>query len=283
MSKKNVLDFQKMVIKGEKFIYLTAYDYLTARMMEKAEVDMILVGDSLGMACYGHKTTHAVTMDDMIRHCQAVHKGAPNTFIVGDLPFMSYQVSDEQAVENAGRLIKETGVDAVKLEGGGQRILERIKAINEAGILVMGHLGLTPQTMGKLGGFKTQGRSAEAALKIVKEAEQTEDAGAFSILLEALPSIVAKVITERANIPIFGVGAGPYTHGQAVTYADMVGLYDSFMPRFVKKYANVGEIITKAFVEFKEDVISGQFPEEGVHTYSMPEDEIIEFNKQFIE
>ncbi|KUO49187.1 MAG: 3-methyl-2-oxobutanoate hydroxymethyltransferase [Desulfitibacter sp. BRH_c19] len=279
MVKKTVFDFNNMVKHGEKFIYLTAYDYLTAKMMEKAEVDMILVGDSLGMACLGYETTHPVTIEDMIHHCKAVRRGAPNTFIIGDLPFMAYQVSDEQAVENAGRLIKESGVDAVKAEGGGPRTLSRIKAINEAGILVMGHLGLTPQTMGQLGGFKTQGRSAQDAFKIVKEAKDTEKAGAFSILVEAVPSEVGKIVTDKADIPIFGVGAGPFTHGQALTYADLVGLYDEFSPKFVRKYANIGEIITNSFSEFKRDVISGQFPVEGEHTYKMKEEEILKFHK----
>lgn len=277
MSKKNIHDFNQMVANGEKIVYLTAYDYLTAKMEEKAGVDMILVGDSLGMVSLGYDTTFPVTMDDMIRHCQAVRRGAPNTFIVGDMPYMSYQVSDEQAVANAGRFVKEALVDAIKLEGGGPIIASRIKAIQQAGILAMGHIGLTPQFMGQLGGYKAQGRSAQAALSLVKQAKILEEAGAFSILVEGVPTAVGKAITERANIPILGIGAGPYTHGQLLIYADMVGLYDNFVPKFVKKYANAGEVMINAFMEYAQDVREGNFPVDGKHTYKMQEEEIKEF------
>ncbi len=184
MQKKTIFNFHEMVAKGEKIVYLTAYDYLTAKMQEKAGVDMILVGDSLGMVSLGYDTTFPVTLEDMIRHCQAVRRGAPNTFIVGDMTYMSYQVSEEQAVESAGRLIKEGGVDAVKLEGGGTRIASHLKAINDSGILVMGHIGLTPQFAGQIGGYKAQGRSAQAALSLVLQAKLLEESGAFSILVE---------------------------------------------------------------------------------------------------
>lgn len=277
MAKKTRLDFNEMMATGEKIVYLTAYDYLTAKMVEKAGIDMILVGDSLGMVTLGYETTLPVSMDDMIRHCQAVRRGAPNTFIVGDMPYMSYQVSNEEAVYNAGRFIREGGADAVKLEGGGPRAASRIKAINESGILVMGHIGLTPQSMAQQGGYKAQGRNAQAAVNIVKEAKRLEEAGAFSILVEAVPSAVGKAITERANIPILGIGAGPYTHGQLVIYADMIGLYDNFTPKFVKKYADVNEIITNAFKEYAKDVREGIFPVDGEHTYKMKEEEIEEF------
>lgn len=273
MSKKTIHDFYNMVETGEKIVYLTAYDYLTAKMEEKAGVDMILVGDSLGMVSLGYDTTFPVTMDDMVRHCQAVRRGAPNTFIVGDMPYMSYQISDEQAVANAGRLVKESFCDAVKLEGAGPQITSRIKAIQEAGILVMGHIGLTPQFMGQIGGYKAQGRSAKAALGLVQQAKRVEEAGAFSILVEGVPSAVGKAITERANFPVLGIGAGPYTHGQLLIYADMVGLYDNFTPKFVKKYSNVGEVLTRAFSDYVQDVKSGQFPEDGQHTYGMKEEE----------
>ncbi|WP_227765242.1 3-methyl-2-oxobutanoate hydroxymethyltransferase [Zhaonella formicivorans] len=279
MAKKTRLDFNEMMVKGEKIVYLTAYDYLTAKMVEKAGIDMILVGDSLGMVTLGYETTLPVSMDDMIRHCQAVRRGAPNTFIVGDMPYMSYQVSDEEAVYNAGRFIREGGADAVKLEGGGPRAASRIKAINESGILVMGHIGLTPQSMAQQGGYKAQGRNSQAAVNIVKEAKRLEEAGAFSILVEAVPSAVGKAITERANIPILGIGAGPYTHGQLVIYADMIGLYDNFTPKFVKKYADVNEIITNAFKEYAKDVREGIFPVDGEHTYKMKEEEVEEFFK----
>ena len=273
MTKKTIHDFAEMVAKNEKIVYLTAYDYLTAKMQEKAGVEMILVGDSLGMVCLGYDTTFPVTMDDMIRHCQAVHRGAPNTFIVGDMPYMSYQASDEQAIINAGRFIKEANVDAIKLEGGGPMIASRISAIQQAGILAMGHIGLTPQFMGQIGGYKAQGRSASGALKLVQQAKLLEEAGAFSILVEGVPSLVGKVITERAGIPILGIGAGPYTHGQLLIYADMVGFYDNFTPKFVKKYANVGEVLTNAFKEYAQEVKEGKFPVDGEHTYKMKDEE----------
>ncbi|MBF7082772.1 3-methyl-2-oxobutanoate hydroxymethyltransferase [Desulfallas sp. Bu1-1] len=273
MAKKSVFDFTNMVENGEKIVYLTAYDYLTAKMQEKAGIDMILVGDSLGMVTLGYDTTFPVTLDDMVRHCQAVRRGAPNTFIVGDMPYMSYQASDEDAVRSAGRLVKEGYVDAVKLEGGGPRILSRIKAINESGILVMGHIGLTPQFAGQIGGYKAQGRSAKAAIELVKQAKLIEEAGAFSILVEGVPSAVGKAITERASIPVLGIGAGPYTHGQLLIYADMVGLYDNFTPKFVKKYANIGEILVNAFKEYAKDVRENRFPVDGEHTYKMKQEE----------
>jgi 3-methyl-2-oxobutanoate hydroxymethyltransferase len=277
MAKKTINDFNQMVANKEKIVYLTAYDYLTAKMQEKAGVDMILVGDSLGMVCLGYDTTFPVTIDDMVRHCQAVRRGAPNTFIVGDMPYMSYQTSNEQAINNAGRLVKEAGVDAIKLEGGGSMIAERITAIQQAGILVMGHIGLTPQLMGQIGGYKAQGRSVAAAMKIVEQAKVVEAAGAFSTLLEGIPTAVGKAITERAGIPILGIGAGSYTHGQLLIYADMVGMYDNFTPKFVKKYACAGEVLTNAFKEYVAEVRSGQFPLDAEHTYKMSNEEEKEF------
>lgn len=276
MAKKSILDFQSMVSKGEKITYLTAYDYLTAKMQEKAGVDMILVGDSLGMVSLGYDTTFPVTMNDMIRHCQAVRRGAPNTFVIGDMPYMSYQISDESAIANAGRFIQEAGADCVKLEGGGPRILKRVQAINEAGILCMGHIGLTPQFMGQIGGYKAQGKTAQAAMSLLKQAKLIEEAGACSILVEGVPAAVGKAIAERAGIPILGIGAGSFTHGQLLIYADMVGLYDNFTPKFVKKYANVGETLTKAFAEYIQEVRAGQFPVDSEHTYTMKEEEIAE-------
>jgi 3-methyl-2-oxobutanoate hydroxymethyltransferase len=276
MAKKTINDFKQMVQNGEKIVYLTAYDYLTAKMQEKANVDMILVGDSLGMVSLGYDTTFPVTMNDMVRHCQAVRRGAPNTFIVGDMPYMSYQKSDEDAIANAGRLVKETLVDCIKLEGGGKMIASRVKAIQQAGILVMGHIGLTPQFMGQIGGYKAQGRSASAAMKLVGQAKVIEEAGACSILVEGVPPVVGKAITERADIPILGIGAGSYTHGQLLIYADMVGMYDNFIPRFVKKYANVGDILVDAFKEYAKEVKQGQFPIDNEHAYKMGEEEIKE-------
>lgn len=277
MAKKTINDFAQMVENGEKIVYLTAYDYLTAKMQEKAGVDMILVGDSLGMVCLGYDTTFPVTMDDMVRHCQAVRRGAPNTFIVGDMPYMSYQKSDEDAVANAGRLVKEALVDCIKLEGGGPLIASRIKAIQQAGILVMAHIGLTPQFMGQIGGYKAQGRSAAAAMKIVQEAKVVEAAGAFATLVEGVPTAVGKAIADRAGNLILGIGAGSGTHGQLLIYADMVGMYDNFTPKFVKKYANVGEHLTNAFKAYTEEVRQGQFPDDAEHTYKMSAAEEAEF------
>ena len=276
MAKKSILDFQSMVSKGEKITYLTAYDYLTAKMQERAGVDMILVGDSLGMVSLGYDTTFPVTMDDMIRHSQAVRRGAPNTFVIGDMPYMSYQISDESAIENAGRFIKEAGCDCVKLEGGGPRILKRIQAINEAGVLCMGHIGLTPQFMGQIGGYKAQGKTAQAAMSLLRQAKLIEEAGACSILVEGVPAAVGKAITEQAGIPILGIGAGSFTHGQLLIYADMVGLYDNFTPKFVKKYANVGETLTNAFAQYVKEVREGQFPVDSEHTYKMKDEEVTE-------
>ncbi len=276
--RKTIQDFQAMVERGEKIVYLTAYDYLTAKMQERAGVDMILVGDSLGMVSLGYDTTFPVTMDDMIRHCQAVRRGAPNVFIVGDMPYMSYQASDELAIANAGRFVKEAGMDCVKLEGGGPRILDRIRAINEAGIVVMGHIGLTPQFMGQLGGYKAQGRTAKTAMNIISQAQLIEEAGAASILVEGVPAAVGKAITERAGIPVLGIGAGSHTDGQLLIYADMVGFYDDFTPKFVKKYANVGEVLTEAFRSYAQEVRGGKFPVDSEHTYNMKDEEVAELD-----
>ncbi len=271
--KKSILDLNKMAASGEKIVYLTAYDYLTAKYEERAGVDMILVGDSLGMVQLGYDTTFPVTMDDMVRHCQAVRRGAPDTFIVGDMPYMSYQVSDEQAVANAGRLVKEALVDCIKLEGSGPDILSRVRAISGAGILTMGHIGLTPQFAGQLGGYKAQGKSADAALRLIEAAKDIENAGACSVLVEGVPAIVGREITKRAGIPILGIGAGSYTHGQLLIYADMVGLYDNFQPKFVKKYADIGAELQKAFSGYCNEVRAGAFPVDAEHAYKISDAE----------
>ena len=271
--KKTILDFNRMAAEGEKITYLTAYDYLTAKYQERADIDMILVGDSMGMVSLGYDSTFPVTMDDMIRASSAVKRGAPNTFVIGDMPYMSYQISDEQAIANAGRFIKEAGCDAVKMEGCNPQIAGRLKAIADAGILVSGHIGLTPQFAGQLGGYKAQGRSAETALSLVAQAKELENAGACMILVEGVPSIVGKAITERAGIPILGIGAGSYTHGQLLIYADMVGMYDNFTPKFVKKYADVGSELLRAFTEYRDDVRTGAFPSDNDHTYKISNEE----------
>ena len=277
--KKSIIDFRRMAAEGEKIVYLTGYDYLTAKYEERAGVDMILVGDSLGMVTLGHETTYPVTMDDMIAHCSAVRRGAPNTFIVGDMPYMSYQISDEEAVFNAGRFTKESLVDAIKLEGGTDSVCERIKAIADVGILVMGHIGLTPQFAAQMGGYKAQGKSADAAIELVKQAMKIEEAGAAFILVEGVPSVVGKAITEKLSIPVLGIGAGSYTDGQLLIYADMVGYYDDFTPKFVKKYADVGGELLKGFTAYCEEVRSGAFPDDSKHAYVIADEEAAELEK----
>ncbi len=281
MAKKSILDFRKMVETGEKITWLTGYDYLTAKYIEKAGVEMILVGDSLGMVQLGYETTYPVTMEEMVSHCSAVRRGAPNTFIIGDMPYMSYQTSDEDAVYNAGRLTKESLCDAIKLEGGGEEICKRIKAISSVGILVFGHIGLTPQFAAQMGGYKAQGKSAAAAKKLLDEALRIQEAGACAILVEGVPEIVGKLITEKLSIPVLGIGAGSYTHGQLLIYADMVGYYDNFTPKFVKKYAEIGKELERAFSEYAADVKAGRFPIDGTHTYKISDEERAKIEEMF--
>jgi len=272
MPKKTVLNFFEMKKKGEKITYLTSYDFPMASFCEKAGIDMILVGDSAGMVVHGYKGTVPMTMDQMVMHSQMVRRGAPNTFIIGDMPFLSYQTTVPDAVNNAGRFYKEADVDAIKLEGG-RRVVPQIQGIVDAGMSVMGHIGLTPQSSGQLGGFKAQGRTAETAIEVIKDAVAVEKAGAFSLLLEAVPPEVGKIITEILKIPTLGIGAGMYTDGQVLIIGDMLGYFEAFTPKFVKKYANLSEIIVKAFSEYAEDVRAVKFPEEK-HCYRMVEGEL---------
>jgi len=253
--------------RGEKITMLTCYDYPTAILQEKAGVDIILVGDSLAMTVLGHDSTLPATMDVMIVHAQAVRRGAPGAFLVGDMPYMSYQVSKEEAIRNAGRFMAEAGCDAVKLEGG-RNVAEVVEALTRATIPVMGHLGLTPQSIAQLGGFKAQGRDVETALRLIEDARILEEAGAFAILLEAVPPEVARLVRERASIPIIGIGAGPHCDGQLLIVHDMLGFFEAFTPRFVKKYANLNEIMLKAFREYIDDVTAGRFPAPE-HCYTM--------------
>jgi len=271
MSKKTVLDFREMKRKGEKITFLTAYDFPMASFCEKAGMDMILVGDSAAMVVHGLPGTVPMTMDQMIQHSQAVRRGAPDTFVIGDMPFLSYQVSRESAIENAGRFFKEASVDAIKLEGG-RRVIKQIEGIVEGGMPVMGHIGLTPQSSGQLGGFRAQGRTADAAGELIEDALAIERVGAFALLLEAIPPEVGKIITDMLKIPVLSIGAGMYTDGQLLIVGDMLGYFEAFTPKFVKKYANLAEIIDKAFREFCEDVRAGKFPEEK-HCYRMLEGE----------
>ncbi len=257
---------------GQKITMLTAYDYPTALLVDRAGIDMILVGDSLGMVVLGYETTVPVTMDEMIHHTKAVVRGARFALVVGDMPFMSYNTSEKDAIVNAGRFIKEGGADAVKLEGG-TTVQSIVETIVRAGIPVMGHIGLTPQTISQLGGFKVQGRSAEAAKKIIEDAKALEDAGAFSLVLEAIPAEIAERITRTVRIPTIGIGAGISCDGQVLVYQDMVGLFDRFVPKFVKQYSQVGEIMLDSFKQFKEEVEKGIFPGKE-HSFRMGQKEL---------
>lgn len=278
--KKSILDFYKMKEDGEKLTWITAYDFPMASFAEQAGMDMILDGDSLGMVVLGYKGTVPVTMEDCISHCQAVRRGAPNTFVMGDMPFGSYQISDEDAVSNAVRFLKEADMDAVKLEGG-VRVASRIKAISEAGIVVCGHIGLTPQSSGALGGFKAQGRKVDSARDMIRDALAVQEAGARMILLEAIPPELTAFISELLDIPVYGIGAGLPCDGQLIICGDMLGLFQAFTPKFVKKYANVAEICVNAMKEFVDDVKKATFPEE-THVYHV-QDSIEDFEKLFDE
>jgi 3-methyl-2-oxobutanoate hydroxymethyltransferase len=270
--RKSIFDLYQMKTAGEKIAWLTSYDFPTAQFAETAGMEMILVGDSLGMCVYGYNSTVPVTMDQCIVHCEAVRRGAPNTYVVGDMPFMSYQASDEQSVMEAGRFLKEADVDAIKLEGG-VRITNRIKAITDAGISVIGHIGLTPQSSGQLGGHKAQGRTANAAKLVVEDALAVQEAGAKMLLVEAVPPEVTRYIWETLEIPVLSIGAGPHCDGQLLIVSDMIGQFQAFTPKFVKKYANVAQVITDAMKEYVAEVKDGTFPDEKDFCYQMIEGE----------
>lgn len=272
MMKNTVSTFREQKAKGEKISMLTAYDYSTAKLMDEAGINGILVGDSLGMVVLGYEDTLPVTMEDMIHHTAAVCRGAKNTLVVGDMPFMSYQVSVEEAVYNAGRLMKEGRCQAVKLEGGAS-VCPQIRAITNASIPVMAHIGLTPQSINAFGGFKVQGKSEEAAKKLLEEAKAVEEAGAFAVVLECVPAKLAELISKSISIPTIGIGAGAGCDGQILVYQDMLGLFSDFTPKFVKKYANVGEMMTQAFRDYIADVQEGSFPAPE-HTFAISEDVI---------
>lgn len=257
--KMTLFDFKKFKEERRIFSFVTAYDYTMASIINDSDVEIILVGDSLGMIMLGYSGTTAVTMDDMIHHIKPVVKGAPDTWIVGDMPFGSYEVSDEIAVTNAIRMVKETGCDCVKLEGG-VAVADRIRAITKAGILVMGHIGLTPQTATAVGGFKMQGGTPEAARQLIEDAKTLEAAGAFAIVLECVPSVVAKAISEAVSIPILGIGAGPHVDCQVIVTQDMLGMYGDFKPKFVKRYADIRKTMVDALNEFHRESAEGEFP-----------------------
>lgn len=279
MAKKKLMihDFFRMKSEGEKITWLTSYDYPTATFAEAAGLDMILVGDSFGMCVYGYEGTIPVTMDQCIVHCDAVRRGAPNTFVMGDMPFMSYQVDDAEAVRNAGRFMKEANVDAIKLEGG-SRVASKVRAIVDAGIVVCGHLGLTPQSSGQLGGHKAQGRTVEAAAAVIEDALAIEEAGAHLLLIEAVPPEVAGFIRGKLKIPVYGIGAGPDVDGQVLIISDLIGQFQAFTPKFVKKYADVATVVTGAIKEYISEVRSGAFPQDE-HCYHMLKGELEKFDE----
>jgi 3-methyl-2-oxobutanoate hydroxymethyltransferase len=277
MSRKKitVLDLQQKKVEAQPITMLTAYDYASAVLVDRAEIDAILVGDSLGMVMLGYDGTVPVTMEQMLHHCRAVARGTQSALLIGDMPFMSYQTDPSTAVANAGRFLKEADMEAVKLEGG-QEVTVAVEAIVRAGIPVMGHIGLTPQSVSKLGGYRVQGKTAEAARQLLQDARALEAAGCFSIVLEAVPDPVARTISQRLRIPTIGIGAGAGCDGQVLVYHDILGMFDKLKPRFVKQYANLGQTIVDAFTAFRQDVNARVFPADE-HTYSMPQEELDAF------
>lgn len=270
--KNTVITFKEAKAKGEKITMLTAYDYSMAKIMDNSGINGILVGDSVGMVCLGYEDTISVTMEDMIHHTKAVSKGAQNALVVADMPFMSYQTSVYDAVFNAGRLMKEGRAQAVKLEGGID-MCDRIEAITKASIPVMAHIGLTPQSVNSLGGFKVQGKSEKAAKELIEAAKAVENAGAFAVVLECVPAKLAEIISKEISIPTIGIGAGVNCDGQILVYQDMLGMFSDFTPKFVKKYADLGAIMTEAFKNYIEEVSTGIFPS-AEHGFKISEEVI---------
>jgi len=275
--KVTVLDVQQAKKEGRKLVMCTAYDYPFGLMADEAGMDMVLVGDSLGMVVMGLDGTVEVTMEHMIHHIKAVVRGCKGPLIVGDMPFMSYNTSVREAIQNAGRLMKEGGCEAIKLEGGVDFALT-IQAIVKAGIPVQGHIGLTPQTASALGGFKIQGRDALAAKRIIEDAKALEDAGVFSMILEAVPAPLGQLVAEAVKVPVIGIGAGPNVDGQVLVTHDMIGLFDKFVPKFVKQYTQIRKTILEALKEYKEDVVTVTFPGPE-HSFKMPEETLEQLKK----
>lgn len=273
MSRKKVtiLDVQRKKEEGEPITMLTAYDYATAVLVDAAEIDMILVGDSLGMVSLGYDSTVPVTMAEMLHHCRAAARGTQYAFLTGDMPFLSYQADTAEAIRNAGLFLKEGNMEAVKLEGG-EEVAPTVRAIVKAGIPVMGHIGLTPQSASKLGGYRVQGRTAAIARRLLDDALALEDAGCFSIVLEAVPAMVGEAISRRLHIPTIGIGAGAGCDGQVLVFHDVLGLFDRLQPRFVKQFANLRQPIIDAFSTYREEVASRRFPA-AEHTYGMSQAE----------
>lgn len=271
--KITIPDLQRMKEEGKKITMLTAYDYPMAYLVDKAQIDMVLVGDSLGMVILGYDSTVPVTMDEMIHHTKTVRRGIKYAFLVGDMPFMSFNISKEEAIRNAGRFVKEAGCDAVKLERGGTEEIKVTRAIVDAGISVIGHLGLTPQTAAALGGFKVQGRDVQAAQSIIDSALALEEAGCFIIILECVPYRLAEIITKKLRIPTIGIGAGPFCDGQVLVTHDLLGLFERFVPKFVKQYVNLSQDILTALQNYRDEVRASKFPTE-VHSFKMKDEEL---------
>ncbi len=259
MSRVTVRDLAQMKVKGEKIPMITAYDYTSARLADAAEIPVVLVGDSLGMVVMGYDSTIQVTLDDMVHHTKMVSRGSQNALIIADMPFMTYQVDPAQALTNAARLIQEGGAQSVKLEGG-QSVAETVHRIVECGIPVMGHLGLTPQSINALGGYRVQGRQRKEAVQLLQDAKALEDAGAYAVVLELVPTQLARLISQRLTIPTIGIGAGPGCDGQVQVLHDMLGLFTDFMPKHAKRYANLAEEIKEAFFQYAREVREGEFP-----------------------
>ena len=276
-TKVTIMDIKKAKKKGRKLVMCTAYDYPFGLLADEAVVDIVLVGDSLGMVVMGLDGTVEVTMEHMIHHIKAVMRGCKSPLVVGDMPFMSYNTSVRDAIINAGRLLKEGGCDAVKLEGG-MDFAPTVEAIIKAGIPVQGHIGLTPQTASALGGFKMQGRDAQAAKRIFDDATALEQAGVFSIILEAVPAPLGQLLSESVSVPVIGIGAGPHVDGQVLVTHDMIGLFDKFVPKFVKQYTKIRETILEAMNAYKKDVLEGAFPGPE-HSFKMPENALEELKK----
>ncbi|MBN1074296.1 3-methyl-2-oxobutanoate hydroxymethyltransferase [Clostridium botulinum] len=270
--KNTIATFQEFKNKGKKISMLTAYDYSMAKIIDESGINGILIGDSLGMVIKGEEDTLSVTVDEIIYHTKSVKKGTKNALIVSDMPFLSYHTSVEEAVKNAGKMIKEGGANAVKLEGGAS-VIKQIKAIVDAQIPVMGHLGLTPQSVNAFGGFKIQGKSEEAAKRLIEDAKLIEEAGAFAIVLECVPKKVAEIITKEISIPTIGIGAGNECDGQILVYQDMLGMFDNFIPKFVKRYANIGAQMREAIQIYIGEVGDGSFPQDK-HSFKIDEKEL---------
>lgn len=275
----SISKIKKLKQEGKKIVSLTAYDYTTAQYLESAGVDLILVGDSLAMVALGHKNTLSVTMDEMIHHTKAVVRGVTKTLVVADMPFMSYQIDPVEAVRNAGRFIQEAGAQAVKLEGSTDQIIASTKAILDAGIPVLAHLGFTPQFVNSFGGYFVQAKTAQKAEILLQEAKNLEQLGVFGVVLEMVPAAVAKYVTENLEIPTIGIGAGPFCDGQILVTDDVLGKYSDFTPSFVRKYANISDIAIEAIRNYKNDVKSLNFPDEVAESFAIEQKEEIKLKR----